>query len=99
MLSLMWYVLGLLTGLCVLAVLELNRHFDIDWKGWTGLGTGAFLVLFAIAWFGGALYEGEPQSASMGLIFFAGAGLIALVLTWRFLIEKSGKAETTAAEA
>lgn len=94
MLSLTWYIVGLLTGLCAFAVVELNRRFAIDWKGWTGLIGGAFLVLFAIAWLGGSLYEGEPQSASMGLIFFGGAGLIALVLTWRFLIEKSAKEVT-----
>lgn len=92
MLSLMWYILGLLTGLCVLAAIELNRRFDIDWKGWTGLGGGAFLVLFGLAWLGGGLYEGEPQSASMGVIFFDGLGLVTLVLTWRLFIEKATKA-------
>ena len=92
MLSLMWFIVGLLTGLSVLAIVELNRRFNVDWKGWTGLIGGAFLILFGIAWLGGALYEGEPQSASMGIIFFGGLGLVSLVLSWRLFIEKSAKA-------
>jgi len=86
--ALMWFTVGLITGLSVLAALELHKRFDVDWRGWIGLALGEFLVLFCIAWSTASVFEGVPRAASMGLLMFGGAGLVVLVLTWRLLIQK-----------
>ncbi len=72
--GLMWFTLGLLVGLSTLGAVELQKHFRVDWRGWTGLGVGMVLVLFCIAWSVAALAEAEPRAASMGLLLFGGAG-------------------------
>ena len=87
--GLMWFSVGLITGLSVLAAIELHKRFDIDWRGWIGIALGEFLVLFCIAWSTASVFEGVPRAASMGLLMFGGAGLIVLVLTWRLFIQKS----------
>jgi hypothetical protein len=85
----MWFTVGLITGLSVLAAVKLHKRFDIDWRGWIGLALGEFLVLFCIAWSTASVFEGVPRAASMGVLMFGGAGLIVLVLTWRLFIQKS----------
>jgi hypothetical protein len=87
----MWLVVGLIAGLSVLAYVELNRRFSIDWKGWTGLILGEVAILFGIAWTVASVFEGEPRAASMGAMMFGGMGLVILVLAWRLFIEKSAR--------
>ena len=87
--GLMWFVLGLIVGLSVLAGLELHKRFDLDWRAWGGLLLGELLVLFCIAWSVASMAEGVPRAASMGLLLFGGPGLIVLVLTWRLLVQKT----------
>ena len=89
--GLMWFSVGLITGLSVLVALELHKKFDIDWRGWIGLALGEFLVLFCIAWSTASVFEGVPRAASMGLLMFGGAGLIVLVLTWRLFVQKTAR--------
>ena len=89
--GLMWFSVGLITGLSVLAAIELHKRFDIDWRGWIGLSMGEFLILFCIAWSTASVFEGVPRAASMGLLMFGGAGLVVLVLTWRLLIQKNAR--------
>ena len=89
--GLMWFSVGLIAGLSVLAAVELYKKFDIDWRGWIGLALGEFLVLFCIAWSTASVFEGVPRAASMGLLMFGGSGLIVLVLTWRLLIHKTAR--------
>ena len=85
----MWFTVGLITGLSVFAGIELYKRYDIDWLGWSGLALGEFMILFCIAWSTASVFEGVPRAASMGLLMFGGSGLIVLVLTWRLLIQKS----------
>ena len=87
----MWFTVGLLTGLSVFAAVELHKRYDIDWLGWSGLALGESLVLFCIAWSTASVFEGVPRAASMGLLLFGGPGLIALVLTWRLKIQQSAR--------
>jgi hypothetical protein len=87
----MWFTVGLITGLSVIAGVELHKRFDIDWLGWTGLMLGEFLVLFCIAWSTASIFEGVPRAASMGLLMFGGAGLVVLVLTWRLVVQKAAR--------
>ena len=89
--GLMWFVLGLLVGLSVLAGIELNKRFDLDWRAWAGLLLGEFLLLFCIAWSVASVAEGVPRAASMGLLLFGGPGLVILVLTWRQFVQNAPK--------
>ena len=84
--SLMWYVVGMLFFASVLGFVELSRHYPLNWLSWSGLITGAGLILFCLAWSVSSFEEGVPQSGAMGLIFFGGGGLVVLALTWRYLI-------------
>ncbi len=89
--GLMWLCTGILTGLSAWILYELKKRFYIDWKSWTGLVTGIFLILFGIAWSVSSVLEGVPQSGSMGAILFGGLGLITLVVTWRFFLQHNKK--------
>jgi hypothetical protein len=91
--SLVWLVIGLVIGLNLLVYSELNRRLELDWKGWAGLLTGEALVLFCVAWSTASFAEGEPRAASMGLIFFGGAGVLVLVLSWRFFVSRAARIE------
>jgi hypothetical protein len=85
----MWFVLGLIVGLSVLGGMEVHKRFDLDWRAWSGLLLGEFLVLFCIAWSVASMAEGVPRAASMGLLLFGGSGLVVLVLTWRLFVQKA----------
>jgi hypothetical protein len=87
--GLMWFTVGLIVGLSVYGAVELNRHFRLDWRGWSGLALGGLTVLFCIAWSVASLAEGEPRAASMGLMIFGGGGVAILALTWRLLVAPS----------
>ena len=89
--ALMWFSVGLITGLSVFAFVELHRRFDLNWLGWAGLLLGEFLILFCIAWSTASVFEGVPRAASMGLLMFGGSGLVILVLTWRFLVQTKAR--------
>lgn len=89
--GLMWFSVGLITGLSAFAFVELHKRFDLNWLGWSGLVLGEFLILFCIAWSTASVFEGVPRAASMGLLMFGGAGLVTLVLTWRLVVQKSAR--------
>jgi hypothetical protein len=90
--ALMWFVVGLITGLSVFAFVELHNRFNLNWLGWSGLILGEFLILFCIAWSTASIFEGVPRAASMGLLMFGGAGLVTLILTWRLVVQKAARA-------
>jgi epoxyqueuosine reductase len=96
--GLMWLSTGILTGLSAWILYELKKRFNIDWKAWSGLLSGIFLILFGIAWSVSAVFEGVPQSGSMGVILFDGLGLISLVVTWRLFLQHNKKPINSDAE-
>ena len=96
--GLMWLTVGILTGLSVWILFELNKRFNIDWIAWTGLISGIFLILFGIAWSVSSVLEGVPRSGSMGAILFDGLGLVTILLTWRFNLQHKKKDKLTEAE-
>ena len=89
--GLMWFSVGLITGLSLFGFVELHKRFDLNWLGWSGLVLGEFLILFCFAWSTASVLEGVPRAASMGLLMFGGAGLVTLVLTWRLVVQKSAR--------
>jgi NosR/NirI family nitrous oxide reductase transcriptional regulator len=92
--DLVWLAIGILLGISAYLYVRLHRRRIVDWKGWGGLLAGESLVLFCVAWSAASLGEGEPRAASMGLIFFGGAGVLTLVLTWRLFLSKAPLRET-----
>ena len=91
MMDFIWYLLGVLTGLCAYLLYEVSRRSRLDWISWSGLVAGTFLMLFTIAWCAGSVLEGVPRAASMGLLFFGFSGIVILTLTVRYTAVKNRK--------
>ena len=83
---LMGFFIGVLMTLSVVALAYLSIRIKLQWYTWASLITGVIAVLFGIGWFWASFLEGYPQSGSLGLILFSGAGVLMMVLTWRFLV-------------
>jgi len=88
MMGLTWYILGILSALLGYLMYEYSLKHPLDWISWTGLILGVVLVLFSIAWGVGAVLEGVPRAASMGLLLFGFSGIIILTLTGRYITAK-----------
>lgn len=87
----LFFILGVLTTLGVLGLIILQKSYNLDWKSWTSLIMGAFLVVFSIAWSVSSVLEGEPRAASMGIVFFGIPGIIFLLLGRRFVVKCATK--------
>ena len=96
MMGLTWYVVGLLSSASGILIWRLSRRYRLNWVSWGGLGLGAFLVLFTIAWCVGSVLEGVPRAASMGLIFFGMPAIVLLTLTVKYIDLKIEKIDVTA---
>jgi hypothetical protein len=83
---LMGFFIGVLAMMSVIALAYLSILVRLEWYTWSSLITGVIAVLFGIGWLWASFLEGYPQSGSLGLIVFSGAGVVMLVLTWRFLV-------------
>lgn len=88
MMGLTWYILGILSVLLGYLMYEFSLKHPLDWISWSGLVLGVFLVLFSVAWGVGAVLEGVPRAASMGLLLFGFSGMIILTLTGRYITTK-----------
>ncbi len=88
MMELMWFCVGVLTSLSAILIMMLSKHYRFNWIAWGGLGTGAFLILFTIAWSVGSVLEGVPRAASMGVIFFAMPGIVLVTAIWKYINAK-----------
>lgn len=86
MMDLTWFILGTLTGAALYAVYVLFQNYTSNWLSWSGLGLGAGLILFSIAWGVGAVLEGVPRAGSMGIVLFALPGLILMTVTIRHIV-------------
>jgi len=87
----LFFLLGFLTCLFIVLFIRLYSNYQMDWKVWSLLGLGAFLMLFCIAWSVSSVLEGEPRAASMGMVVFGLPALILLGLTRRMLLHKPRK--------
>jgi hypothetical protein len=85
MMALTWYILGILTIGAGYFLYEYSKKQRLHWLSWTGLGIGIFSILFSIAWAVGAVLEGVPRAASMGLLMFGFGGIVILTVTIRFI--------------
>jgi len=86
-----WYTLGVLTGAAGIFLWRLSKQYRLNWLLWGGLTVGIFLILFSIAWSVGAVLEGVPRAASMGLLLFGLSGIVLLTFTYKYIDAKLGK--------
>ena len=80
-----WYILGVLTVTTGYFLYEYSKKHRLQWLSLTGMGIGIFSILFSIAWAVGAVLEGVPRAASMGLLMFGLGGIVILTVTIRFI--------------
>jgi len=80
-----WYILGVLTVTTGYFLYEYSKKHRLHWLSLTGMGIGIFSILFSIAWAVGAVLEGVPRAASMGLLMFGLGGIVILTVTIRFI--------------
>jgi len=85
MMAFTWYILGILAVGSGYFLYEYSKKHRLNWLSWTGLGIGIFSILFSIAWSVGAVLEGVPRAASMGLLMFGLSGIVILTVTIRFI--------------
>ncbi len=79
-----WYMLGILTGAAAIFLWRYSKQYRLNRLVWGGLTVGTFLILFSIAWSVGAVLEGVPRAASMGLLLFGLTGVALLTFTFRY---------------
>jgi len=91
MMDFTWYMLGVLTGAAAIFLWKFSKQYRLNRQAWGGLGVGIFLILFSIAWSMGAVLEGVPRAASMGLILFGLTGVALLTFTFRYINVKLEK--------
>jgi len=89
MMGLTWYILGVLTAGSGYFLYEYSKSNRLHWFYTGSLAGGIFMILFSIAWAVGAVLEGVPRAASMGLLVFGFSGIIILTITVRFLFSKN----------
>lgn len=88
MMGVAWYLIGTLAALSVYLMYVYSRKHPLNWIAWSGLILGVTLVLFSFAWGVGAVLEGVPRAASMGLLLFGLSGIIILTMTGRYISTK-----------
>lgn len=94
MMGLTWYVLGALAAGSAYALREYSKKHPMNWISWSGMALGIVLVLFSIAWATGAVLEGVPRAASMGLLLFGLGGIVVLTVTGRYMAKHHGGGTT-----
>lgn len=85
MMSLTWYLLGLLTVASGEGLRQVNLRYRLDWVAWSGLFSGIGALLFCIAWAVGAYLEGVPRAAAMGLLMFGLGGIVILAVVSKYI--------------
>ena len=84
--SVQWFLLGVMTTLCVLGFSYLSLKITPPWYAWAVMIGGVVAVMFGLAWAGSSFHEGVPASGAMALMVFTGPGIIATTLAWRFWV-------------
>lgn len=80
MMSLTWYIIGILTTFAFYGLHEYSKQRHLHWVTLTGFALGIFSILFSIAWAAGSVLEGVPRAASMGLLLFGLGGVVILIV-------------------
>ncbi len=78
-----WFCFGILFTLMVQGLAYLSIKVSLAWWVWGGLIIACLAILFGFAWAGASFLEGVEQSGAMGLIFFAGPGVLIMAYLWK----------------
>ena len=87
----MFFVLGALFALLVVALIQYNKKYKFSWLTWILYILAGFFFLFTIAWSVSSVLEGEPRAGSMGLAFFGLIALIFFAIGRRTMVKKAKK--------
>jgi hypothetical protein len=85
----LFFLLGFMSALIIVGMYVWNKTYKFKWNDWTLLILGFFLIVFSVAWSVSSVIEGEPRSASMGLVFFGVPGLLILTVARRFIVKRA----------
>ncbi len=91
--SIQWFLLGVLTTLCVFGFTHLSFRVKAPWYAWVVLIGGAVAVMFGLAWAGSSFNEGVPESGALALMVFCGPGIIGMTLAWRHWVAPGLRAD------
>ena len=86
--EIMFFLLGVCATLGIWGMVFFNKNRVIKWHTWLVACFTIFMFLFTVAWSWSSVLEGEPQAASLGLVFF-GIPTVILAFVTRTLIIKS----------
>ncbi|TAJ14446.1 hypothetical protein DMA11_05395 [Marinilabiliaceae bacterium JC017] len=86
--EILFFTLGLLTALFIVALVKYNKELNFDKWSWITLITGGSLALFCIAWSVSSVLEGVPRASSMGMVVFGIPSIVLLLLGRRMAIKK-----------
>ncbi len=84
--SIQWFLLGVLSTLCVFGFAYVSLRVKAPWYAWVVLIGGAVAVMFGLAWAGSSFNEGIPASGAMALMVFTGPGIVGMTLAWRYWV-------------
>ena len=89
MMGFTWFFLGFISIVSGYFLMEYKKKYN--WSPFVLMGflSGLGAILFSIAWAVGAVLEGVPRSASMGLLVFGLGGILISSLTFRFCAGKN----------
>ena len=90
--SVQWFLLGVLTTLCVFGFSYVSIRVKAPWYAWVVLIGGAVAVMFGLAWAGSSFHEGVPRSGALGLVFFTLPGIVVMTVAWRLWVASGLKA-------
>ncbi len=89
--EILFFTLGVITTLLIFGLVWLNKKYRFQWYTWILSATGAFLIVFAMAWSVSSILEGETQAANMGLLVFGAPVLILFGITRRLMLKTANK--------
>ena len=87
----MWFIIGLIVGVAVLALsLWLrNNNIAVKWYEWLIGVLGLLLVLFSIPNFTGSFAEREPAAAWMFLLLLILPGVVLMAVAFQLIWRRS----------
>jgi len=86
--EIMFFLLGVFATLGAWGLVFFNKTRIMKWYTWGEACITIFMFLFTVAWSWSSVLEGEPQAASLGLVFF-GIPTVILAFLLRTLIIRS----------
>jgi hypothetical protein len=88
MMTATWFGVGLAAASCARLLFRLWHFHRPGVLRLGALATGMFLILFCAAWSVGAMLEGVPRAASMGVVLFGLPGIALVTVAGRAVVSR-----------